>query len=89
MFIYFRCSNDENQKNNPDYSGFYKYHVPTNSWTCILTDTFHEIKVQDGLLTHNPQTVASRGGHSLLLHSVCFYMLYTNFESQKIYFITN
>ncbi|XP_001951423.2 muskelin isoform X1 [Acyrthosiphon pisum] len=64
-----RCSSDETHKNNPDFSGFYKYHVPTNTWTCILPDTFHEIKVQDGLLTHNPQTVASRGGHSILLHS--------------------
>ncbi|XP_060835034.1 muskelin [Rhopalosiphum padi] len=64
-----RCSSDEAQKNNPDFSGFYKYHVPTNTWTCILPDTFHEIKVQNGLVTHNPQSVASRGGHSLLLHS--------------------
>ncbi|XP_050538902.1 muskelin isoform X2 [Daktulosphaira vitifoliae] len=62
-----RCT-DESQKNNPDFSGFYKYHIPTNTWTCILPDTFHEVKVQDGILIHNPQTVASRGGHSMLLH---------------------
>ncbi|XP_050432918.1 muskelin isoform X2 [Adelges cooleyi] len=64
-----RCSADESQKNNPDFSGFYKYHVPTNTWSCILPDTFHEVKVQDGIVSHNPQTVASRGGHSMLLHS--------------------
>lgn len=75
FFIYFRCSTDETHKNNPDFSGFYKYHVPTNTWTCILPDTFHEVKIQDGILTRNSQTVASRGGHSILLHSVCFVFL--------------
>ncbi|CAH1724481.1 muskelin [Aphis gossypii] len=64
-----RCGANESHKQNPDFSGFYKYHVPTNTWTCILPDTYHEIKYLDGVVTHNPQSVASRGGHSILLHS--------------------
>lgn len=83
-FSNFRYSNDESQISDPEFSGFYKYHVPTNTWTCILCDTFYEVKVEDGYLTLKPQTVASRGGHSLLLHSVCFSFVETIKRIERI-----
>lgn len=43
----------------PSFSGLYAYHIPTNTWSCIMEDS---------------PTLKSRIGHSMLFHSVSLFL---------------
>lgn len=43
----------------PSFSGLYAYHIPTNTWSCIMEDS---------------PTLKSRIGHSMLFHSVSAFL---------------
>lgn len=54
----------------PSFSGLYAYHIPTNTWSCIMEDS---------------PTLKSRIGHSMLFHSVSLFLNVKSFYLHDVF----
>lgn len=54
----------------PSFSGLYAYHIPTNTWSCIMEDS---------------PTLKSRIGHSMLFHSVSSFLNIESFYLHDLF----
>lgn len=69
-FLIISNSVGSDRSGEPSFSGLYAYHIPTNTWSCIMEDS---------------PTLKSRIGHSMLFHSVSLFLNIESFYLHDLF----